>query len=153
MVRVLATGVFDLLHPGHLHYMKEAKSLGDELIVVVATDRTVRRLKHEPINPAEVRRQMVESLKPVDRAVLGYDYFEDKYQIVREIQPDIIALGYDQTYEEEMIRRELKENGIQAEVKRVSAYTEHDLDGTRRIINRIIDWWGFEKKRREFEEK
>ncbi|MEE9489142.1 MAG: adenylyltransferase/cytidyltransferase family protein, partial [Thermoplasmata archaeon] len=49
MVRVMASGVFDLLHTGHLHYLEEAKKLGDELIVVVARDSTVRKEKHEPI--------------------------------------------------------------------------------------------------------
>ena len=49
MVRVMAVGVFDLLHAGHLHYVEQAKSLGDELIVVVAHDDTVRKQKHEPV--------------------------------------------------------------------------------------------------------
>ena len=71
MVRVMATGVFDLLHPGHVYFLEEAKQLGDELVVVVARDQTARRLKHEPYVPEHIRRQMVEALKPVDRAILG----------------------------------------------------------------------------------
>ncbi len=59
MVRVMATGVFDILHLGHLHYLEESKKLGDELVVVVATDKTVRRRKHEPITPEKMRLEMV----------------------------------------------------------------------------------------------
>ena len=71
MVRVMAVGVFDLLHAGHLHYVEQAKSLGEELIVVVAHDDTVRKQKHEPVTNQELRRRMVEGLKPVDKAIVG----------------------------------------------------------------------------------
>ena len=71
MVRVMATGVFDLLHTGHLHFLQSAKALGDELVVVVATDATVRRRKHEPITPQEMRREMVAALKMVDVGLEG----------------------------------------------------------------------------------
>ena len=62
MVRVMAVGVFDLLHAGHLHYVEQAKSLGDELVVVVAHDDTVRKQKHEPVTNQDLRRRMVEGL-------------------------------------------------------------------------------------------
>ena len=68
MVRVMAVGIFDLLHAGHLHYLEQAKLLGDDLVVVVAHDETVRKQKHEPITTQDLRRRMVEGLKPVDRA-------------------------------------------------------------------------------------
>lgn len=55
MVRVMATGVFDLIHPGHISYLEQAKALGDELIVIVACDKTVRSKKHEPITPEDIR--------------------------------------------------------------------------------------------------
>ena len=73
MVRVMASGVFDILHPGHVMFLREAKKLGDELVVVVARDSTVMKFKHKPIMPENVRRFLVESLKPVDRAVLGHE--------------------------------------------------------------------------------
>src|SRR5256885_9042397 len=73
VVRVMATGVFDLLHPGHVYFLREARALGDELWVVVARDTTARKFKHEPIMPEAARFQMVEALKPVDRAVLGHE--------------------------------------------------------------------------------
>ena len=73
MVRVMASGVFDLLHTGHLAYLEEAKKMGDELIVVVATDKTVLQRKHNPVTPQNMRRELVASLKPVDSAVIGND--------------------------------------------------------------------------------
>jgi len=137
MVRVLAAGTFDIIHLGHIKYLEEAKSMGDELIVVVAHDNTVRKKKHEPIMPQEVRRRIVESLKPVDKAVNGRD--GDIFEIEKEIKPDIIALGYDQDFEEEEIRKRLKEIGINARVVRCHKNEEGDLNGTRRIIRKIAD--------------
>ena len=132
MARVMASGVFDLLHIGHLYYLEEAKKYGDELIVVVACDETVRKKKHEPIMPAEERRKLVESLKPVDKAVIGYE--DDFLRIVEEIKPDIIALGYDQHFEglEEM----LKKRGIKVKIVRCGKYNG-DLNKTRKIIEKI----------------
>ena len=137
MVRVLATGTFDIIHLGHIKYLEEAKSLGDELIVVVAHDNTVKRKKHNPIMPQEVRRKIVESLKPVDRAVNGKD--GDIFEIVKEIKPDIIALGYDQDFDEKELEKKLREMGINAKIVRCSKYSEDDLNGTRRIIRKIAD--------------
>jgi FAD synthetase len=78
MVKVMATGVFDIIHLGHLYFLKEAKKLGDELIVVVATDKTAEKLKHNPITSQDMRVQVVNELKPVDKAVLGYE--DDRYK-------------------------------------------------------------------------
>ena len=66
MVKVMATGTFDLLHLGHIYYLKEAKKLGDTLTVVVATDSTVRKLKHEPVNQEKIRVNLIKELKVVD---------------------------------------------------------------------------------------
>ncbi len=137
MVRVMATGVFDILHPGHVLFLQEAKKLGDELYVVVARDSTAAKLKHRPIMSEEARRFMVEALKPVDRAVVGYE--DDMYRIVEEIQPDIIVLGYDQKFDEKEIEEECKKRGLNVKVIRLGKYGEGDLNGTRKIIYRIVD--------------
>lgn len=148
MVRVMATGVFDLLHPGHLYYLEKAKELGDELIVVIARDSTVRNQKHEPITPENMRRALVESLKPVDKAVLGKE--GDIYEIVKEIKPDIIALGYDQPYDAEKIKADLKKRGLKVEVKRLP-HLNGDLEGTRKIVRKVIDLWSFTEKMKGIE--
>jgi len=137
MVRVMATGVFDILHPGHVFFLQEAKKLGDELVVVVARDSTVERLKHKPVMNEEIRRFMVESLKPVDRAVLGHE--DDMYKTVEEVKPDIIVLGYDQKFSEEEIEEECKKRGLKVKVVRLKKYGESDLNGTRKIIFKIVD--------------
>lgn len=150
MVRVMASGVFDILHTGHLHYLKEAKKLGDELHVVVATDATVRKKKHEPITPENMRLELVKALKPVDYAYLGKE--GDMFEIVREIKPDIIALGYDQHFDEKELEVELKKRGINARVVRISEFN-HDLNGTRKIIQKILDWYTFSKRHEREEMK
>ena len=150
MVRVMASGVFDLLHPGHLYYLKEAKKLGDELVVVVATDNTVRKRKHEPITPQEMRLEMVEALKPVDRAVLGHE--DDMFKTVEELKPDIIALGYDQDFDEKWLEEELKKRGMDIKVVRIGPLSA-DLNATRKLIQKIIDWYEFQKRMEEVEGK
>lgn len=152
MVKVMATGTFDLLHLGHIYYLKEAKSLGDRLAVVVATDSTVRRLKHEPINPEKIRLELIKELKIVDEAYLGYE--EDMYEIVREIKPEIIAIGFDQLHDEETIKKELKRRKIKARVERLSEFKGgSDLEGTRKIISKIISAYEFQKNMEKIEKK
>ncbi len=136
MVRVMATGVFDLLHPGHVYFLSEARKLGDELVVVVARDQTARRLKHEPYVPEHIRRQMVEALKPVDRAVLGST--TDIYQTVVELRPQIIALGHDQTWNEEEVARECARRGVPVRIVRIGSLP-HDELATRKIVERILE--------------
>ncbi len=136
MVRVMATGVFDLLHPGHLYFLTEARKLGDELVVVVARDQTARRLKREPYVPEQLRREMVEALKPVDRAVLGST--TDIYATVTDLRPDIIALGYDQHWNEAEVEQECARRGVKVKVVRLSRRA-HDELATRRIIDRILE--------------
>jgi FAD synthetase len=136
VVRVMATGVFDLLHPGHVYFLTEARKLGDELVVVVARDQTARRLKHEPYSPEHIRRAMVESLKPVDRAVLGST--TDIYATVVSERPSIIALGYDQIWNEGEVERECARRGVPVKVARIGPSPHDDL-ATRRIVERILE--------------
>jgi FAD synthetase len=143
MVRVMATGVFDILHPGHVFFLEEARKLGDELVVVVARDRTARRLKQEPYVPEVIRRRLVEALKPVDRAILGSP--NDIYQTVVDVRPDIIALGHDQIWNEKEVEAECARRGVPAKVVRLSAMP-HDQIATRKIVERIL-----ERSRREGE--
>ncbi len=151
MVRVMATGVFDLLHPGHLHFLESAKELGDELVVIVATDAMVRRRKHEPITPQEMRRELIQGLKPVDRAIVGRE--DDIYKTVEEVRPDIIALGYDQSFREEDIRRELEKRGLgHIKIVRLSKQSSiYDLDGTRKIIAKVEQLLAFQRRMEKVE--
>lgn len=132
----MTTGVFDLLHPGHLQMLEEAKKLGDELVVVLACDESAEREKHRPITPEEHRRRMVEALKPVDRAVLGHR--GDYYRIVEELRPDIIALGFDQKYAEADVEAACRKRGVNVKVVRLP-HVAGDLDGTRKIIEKVAE--------------
>ena len=148
----MATGTFDLLHMGHIYYLREAKKLGDTLAVVVATDSTVRKLKHNPITPQESRVNLIKELKMVDEVYLGYD--DDMYKIVQEIKPDIIALGFDQIHDDTTIKNELKKRKLNVKLVRLSKYEAgSDLNGTRRIIQKVIAAHEFQKKMQHIEGK
>jgi len=103
MKKVLAGGAFNLVHPGHVFFLEKARKLGDCLVVVVASDKTVLNRKGFVLMPAEARREVVASLKPVDRAVIGDD--NDFFRVVKKEKPSIIALGYDQEMEESVATR------------------------------------------------
>ena len=136
-----------MLHPGHIQYLSEAKRLGDELVVVVARDSTAERLKHRPIVPEAQRLEMVRSLKPVDRAVLGHE--GSIYEILPEIRPDIIALGFDQAHDEGKILDECRKRGLATtKVVRLPKFVG-DLDGSRKIIARVSDYYALRAKLEE----
>lgn len=140
MTRVMATGVFDIVHPGHVSYLEQAKSYGDELVVVVACDATVRARKHEPITPESMRARVVGAMKPVDRVIIGGD--GDIFDTVRYVRPDVIVLGFDQGFDEEALRADLAERGMgNIRVVRANECAE-DLNATRRIIARIREMGG-----------
>ena len=131
---VLTGGVFDIVHVGHLATLREAKKLGDVLVVVVARDRTVERMKgRKPINSEENRLEVVSALKPVDIAILGDE--EDLYRTVRRVKPDVIALGYDQKHNEEEMRKKLNELGMNTKVVRLKIGIPHVK--TSLIISRL----------------
>jgi FAD synthetase len=94
----------------------------------------VRKQKHEPITPEKMRVELVGALKPVDRALLGRE--GDMFEIVIQVRPDIIALGYDQRFDEKDLERRLAERGLRVKVVRLHKF-EDDLNGTRKIIQKI----------------
>lgn len=99
---VLAGGVFDIIHPGHIHTLNSARELGDVLIVVVATDKTAQKMKkRKPLHDQKLRRELVDSLSMVDYCVVGNE--EDIFKTVELVKPEIIALGYDQVHQEKFI--------------------------------------------------
>ncbi|NJD98245.1 FAD synthase [Thermococcus sp. LS1] len=138
-IRVLVGGVFDLLHVGHIHFLSQAKSLGDELVVIVAHDETVRMQKRrEPVNPAEDRAELLRALKMVDEVYIGSPRTID-YELVRKINPDIVAIGPDQAFSCERLKEELRKHGINAEVIRIPYLYKEDRAKTSKIIQRIVE--------------
>lgn len=136
MIRVLATGTFDLLHPGHLTYLKECKALGDELYVIVARDSMIRH-KPKPVIPEDQRLEMINALKMVDKAILGSD--EDIFLPLIEIKPDVIALGYDQHFNEKELKCELQKRGSYATVVRIGKSEQCALCSSAKIVKKIIE--------------
>jgi len=99
---ILSGGVFDIIHPGHIHTLNSAKGLGEVLVVVVATDNTAQKMKkRKPLHNQEQRRSLVNSLAMVDLCVIGYE--GDIFKTVEQIKPEVIALGYDQIHQEKFI--------------------------------------------------
>lgn len=139
MTRVVAQGTFDLLHPGHLHYLREAASLGEELHVIVARRENVTH-KDPPILPNRQRRDVIASLEMVDAAHVGHE--SDIFAPIEALDPDVIALGYDQHHDIEAISEALEERGIECRVVRVSGREpqyESEILSTGDIIDRVID--------------
>jgi len=117
---VLAGGVFDIIHPGHIHTLRAAKALGNVLIVVIATDQTAQKMKHRlPLHNMELRRDLVNSLLMVDYAVVGYE--GDIFKTVALVKPDIIALGYDQIHQEKFITDGCKKINVNASIARLQS--------------------------------
>lgn len=139
---VLATGAFDLLHYGHLKALEDAKKSGgrnSRLIVIVARDNTVEKRKgKKPTIPEEQRRALVESLKPVDRAVLGYEEMNMKAAI-RKIKPDVIALGYDQDDILEAVNDALRDYSGKVKVIQTKRYGMTALNSSSKIKSKIIE--------------
>ena len=138
-IRVLVGGVFDILHVGHIHFLRQARALGDELVVIVAHDETVRMQKRrEPINSAEDRAELLRALRMVDEVYIGTPGTID-YELVKKIDPDIVALGPDQVFTCEKLKEDLRKHGIKAEVIRIPYLYKDDRAKTSKIIQKIIE--------------
>jgi cytidyltransferase-like protein len=117
---VLVGGVFDLIHPGHIHTLKAAKAQGDVLIVVIARISTAamirkdRRIYHDE----KLRAELVSSLRLVDLAVLGQE--GTLYETVENIKPDVIALGYDQAHSEKEIAENCQKRNLKVRIVRLN---------------------------------
>jgi glycerol-3-phosphate cytidylyltransferase/FAD synthetase len=117
---VLAGGVFDIIHPGHIYTLNAAKALGDVLIVVVATDNTaIAMKKRQPLHTQEQRQELVNSLIMVDLCLVGQE--DNIFKTVNLVKPQIIALGYDQVHQEKFIVEGCKKIGIDTQVARLQS--------------------------------
>jgi FAD synthetase len=136
LTRVVATGTFDLLHPGHVLYLERSRALGDELIVIVARDVNVRH-KPKPILPEEQRLRMVSALKGVDMAVLGSE--TDIFLPIEQLRPDIITLGHDQHFNPAFLETELSRRDLHPRIVRIESSEPCDLCSSRRIVARVLE--------------
>ncbi len=138
---MLTTGAFDMLHPGHVKLLEEAKRLAGsdgKLVVLIARDETVRRNKgRDPIFDEESRRYMVSMLKPVDEVILGYTppSFE---KVIERVRPDIVVFGYDQEKFRKEFERFCREKGIDVDIVVARKYSLGRLNSSTEIIERIL---------------
>ena len=117
---VLAGGVFDIIHPGHIHTLNSAKLLGDVLVVVVATDKTaVKMKKRTPLHNQIHRQNLVNSLSMVDLSLIGHE--DDIFKTVEMVKPEIIALGYDQIHQEKFITDGCRKLNLNVKVARLQS--------------------------------
>ena len=124
-------GTFDVLHLGHLNFFKQARKLGGELIVVVARDANVLKIKgRSPYFSENERVALLRGLHIVDKVVLGNS--SDLFSAIKKFKPNVIALGYDQaTMQKKFIVTKLKELGIECKVVRLKAFKEKRHKSTR----------------------
>ena len=138
MTLVVAQGTFDLLHTGHLHYLRDASTHGDELAVIVARRANVTH-KPEPILPARQRLELIDALAIVDRAILGDE--QDIFVPIERLDPDVIVLGFDQHHDESSLRSELDRRDIECQLVRASKRApryENEVLSTSAIVERIL---------------
>ncbi len=139
---VLASGTFDLLHLGHVKYLEEAKKAGGkdtELIVIVARDSTVEKRKgKKPVMSEDQRRSLVESLKVVDTAILGFEDFSID-RAIEKIAPDVIAVGHDQEGVEREVRNAIAEKKFNVQVAKIGRFGKKELNSSSKIIRKIAE--------------
>ncbi len=137
---MLATGVFDLLHLGHLRFLEESKRKGgprSRLVVVVARDKTVLRRKGTgPIVPEDQRRELVGALRVVDRAILGREEI-DLLGILKEVKPDIVSVGYDQDEIRAAVTGLIRKQGLPIKVVRIRRFGPIGLNSSSRLKSRV----------------
>jgi FAD synthetase len=139
---VLASGNFDLLHLGHVRYLEEAKRAGGEnaeLIVIVARDSTVEKMKgKKPVMSEDQRRSLVEALKEVDEAILGYEEL-DINKVLEKISPDIVAVGHDQDAMEKAVRKAVAEKGLKIQIVKIGKFGKEELNSSSKIKRKVVE--------------
>jgi cytidyltransferase-like protein len=138
---VLAGGVYDVLHLGHLASLREAKSLGDVLVAVVATDATVQLLKgRKPIFSEGDRLALVEGLKPVDKAILGYEDVGFGFeQVLMDVTPDIVTFGYDQENLEKTVREIIERRNLKIQMIRLSRFDREEYASSSSVRQKLSE--------------
>jgi len=135
MIKVMAFGTFDVLHPGHRHFLKDAKNLGDYLTVVVARDLTVKEVKGKfPLNNEQIRLKTVSDSGLADKVILGG--IGSKYDVIFREKPDFIALGYDQTAFTDELHGELQRHGLDPKIERIDPFMPQTYK-TSKIIRKL----------------
>lgn len=139
---VLTSGAFDIIHPGHIKMLWEAKKLGggnSKLVVVLARDNTIiKRKNRKPLFDERSRFFILSNLKPVDEVILGYKKFSFE-KIIKKIQPDIVVFGYDQGKIMEEFKKFVKEHNLNIKIYKARRYKFGNINSTTDIIEKLKD--------------
>ena len=127
MKTVMCFGTFDILHLGHIHYLEQARKYGDRLVVVIARDKTKKKQKKKTIFNEQERRDLVEQLRVVDEAILGYP--DNHLKVILEKRPEVICLGYDHPITEKDLKQKLQILGLSTQVLRAKALKPEKYKG------------------------
>ena len=132
MTKVLVTGTYDIVHPGHLHFFNQAKKYGDELIILIARDDTVESIKGKaPLHTAQQRKTQLEMAKVAKKVIVGDK--DDKFKVLEDEKPDFVCLGYDQKAFTETLEDEIKKRCLKTKVVRCEPY-KPDMYKTSKFI-------------------
>lgn len=130
MKKVLVFGTFDGIHKGHLNFLKQARKYGDSLVVVVARDATVKKIKGKhPRKNESQRLKDIKNQKLVSDGRLGH--LDNPHKIIEEVRPDIICLGYDQSSFTENLGKEIKNRGLNIKIARLKAYQPEEYHSSK----------------------
>ena len=130
--KVMVFGTFDIIHKGHIHMLKEAKEYGDILVVVLARNQTIKRIKRrDPLNNEMIRKLNIEKLNIADKVLFGD--LKNRYKRIQEEKPDIIALGYDQKAFVDKLAENIDDN---TQIVRLAPYNPH-LYKTTKILEKM----------------
>ncbi len=139
---VLATGAFDLLHYGHLSFLEEAKKAGGKnakLVVVVASDSVVQKRKgKKPVVPQDQRTALIQALRIVDKAILGFEEM-DIERVIKDIRPDVLAFGHDQADLKENVEEIVRLKRLPIKIIQASRFSSEEIDSSSQIKKRILE--------------
>ena len=132
-------GTFDIVHLGHLNLFRQARKLGDYLVVVVARDKTSKKIKKITlVNNEKERLEFLKNIKSIDQAILGDKI--DYYKVIKTEKPDVIALGYDQDNFIDKLEDKIKEFKLNTKVVRMKSHKpeQHKSGNIRKKISRML---------------
>lgn len=125
MKTVMIFGTFDILHTGHLDMFRQAREYGDRLVAVVSRDKTTLDVKgNAPFHSHEERKLILSELRSIDEVLSGNT--QDVYEVISDVRPDVIALGYDQKVFVDMLADKITEFGLETEIVRLSPYKPNE---------------------------
>ncbi|NHJ39475.1 MAG: FAD synthase [Asgard group archaeon] len=148
--RLVVFGTFDIIHPAHLKFLVEARSAANcpecELVVVVARDSSIKRIKgHPPIFDEEKRLKLISGLRVVDYAQLGNEG-EEPFKVILELKPDHIVLGYDQVINDKPLFDFIEEFNLKVKIHRLPKYESGDLSSSSEIRDKVLEIYELNKK-------